>query len=279
MAERCAQRSGSPRDRKCRGAGGSIGVGRVARAAPDGYTFDIGQWDTHVGRITTSSTTTSKKILSRSRLFRTIPSLWSLKNSCGGVRFPLVAGMRKIQARSTCVNQNAAANVTGVIFENLPRRRCSSFPYRAQARDDRPYLRYGGSAGGAGCGGAAANPRRQDQGARQSLGDALGLDAGYSDRGRDRRARPLYVRLVRLPGAKGHAEGRHRQTQRRPRWKRWPTPRSRSGLPNWGSTSRPARSKRRKDWPPSRRPRSKNGGRSSRPPGSACRRSNCAHYG
>jgi len=29
-------------------AGGSIGVGRVARAAPDGYTLDIGQWDTHV---------------------------------------------------------------------------------------------------------------------------------------------------------------------------------------------------------------------------------------
>src|SRR6202011_3972041 len=33
------------------GAGGSIGVGRVARAAPDGYTFDIGQWDTHVAGI------------------------------------------------------------------------------------------------------------------------------------------------------------------------------------------------------------------------------------
>lgn len=33
------------------GAGGSIGVGRVARSAPDGYTFDIGQWDTHVGSI------------------------------------------------------------------------------------------------------------------------------------------------------------------------------------------------------------------------------------
>ena len=28
------------------GAGGSIGVGRVARATPDGYTLDIGQWDT-----------------------------------------------------------------------------------------------------------------------------------------------------------------------------------------------------------------------------------------
>jgi tripartite-type tricarboxylate transporter receptor subunit TctC len=30
------------------GAAGSIGVGRVARAAPDGYTIGIGQWDTHV---------------------------------------------------------------------------------------------------------------------------------------------------------------------------------------------------------------------------------------
>ena len=33
------------------GAGGSIGVGRLARSVPDGYTFDIGQWDTHVGSI------------------------------------------------------------------------------------------------------------------------------------------------------------------------------------------------------------------------------------
>src|SRR5476649_2857479 len=33
------------------GAGGSIGVRRVARGIPDGYTIDIGQWDTHVGSI------------------------------------------------------------------------------------------------------------------------------------------------------------------------------------------------------------------------------------
>jgi tripartite-type tricarboxylate transporter receptor subunit TctC len=31
------------------GAGGSIGVGRVARAAADGYTLSIGQWGSHVG--------------------------------------------------------------------------------------------------------------------------------------------------------------------------------------------------------------------------------------
>jgi tripartite-type tricarboxylate transporter receptor subunit TctC len=30
------------------GAAGSLGVGRVARAAPDGYTLGIGGWSTHV---------------------------------------------------------------------------------------------------------------------------------------------------------------------------------------------------------------------------------------
>src|SRR5213080_1119178 len=30
------------------GAGGNLGVGRVARAEPDGYTIGIGQWSTHV---------------------------------------------------------------------------------------------------------------------------------------------------------------------------------------------------------------------------------------
>ena len=31
------------------GAGGSLGVARAARAAPDGHTLSIGQWTSHVG--------------------------------------------------------------------------------------------------------------------------------------------------------------------------------------------------------------------------------------
>src|SRR5262245_32227738 len=30
------------------GAAGTVGVGRVAKAAPDGYTLSIGHWSTHV---------------------------------------------------------------------------------------------------------------------------------------------------------------------------------------------------------------------------------------
>ncbi len=60
------------------GAGGSIGVGRVARAAPDGYTIDIGQWDTHVANgVVYQLTTTCRRISSRSALCPSIRSSFS----------------------------------------------------------------------------------------------------------------------------------------------------------------------------------------------------------
>src|SRR5437660_11891543 len=49
MAEGMRQQLGQPIVvENTTGAGGTIGVGRVARAAPDGYTFLIGQWGTNV---------------------------------------------------------------------------------------------------------------------------------------------------------------------------------------------------------------------------------------
>src|SRR5262245_48366023 len=37
------------------GAGGNLGIGRLARATPDGYTVGIGQWSTHVVNAVTYS--------------------------------------------------------------------------------------------------------------------------------------------------------------------------------------------------------------------------------
>ena len=49
LAARMAEKLGQPIIvENVSGAGGSIGVGRLARSKPDGYAIDIGQWDTHV---------------------------------------------------------------------------------------------------------------------------------------------------------------------------------------------------------------------------------------
>src|SRR5262245_52084689 len=52
MSERMRETLGKPIVIENVGAaGGSIGVGRLARSVTDGYTFDIGQSDTYVGSI------------------------------------------------------------------------------------------------------------------------------------------------------------------------------------------------------------------------------------
>src|SRR5258706_1170472 len=49
MAERMRKTLGQPVVvENTTGAAGSLGVGRVARASPDGYTVGIGHWSTHV---------------------------------------------------------------------------------------------------------------------------------------------------------------------------------------------------------------------------------------
>jgi len=113
------------------GAGGSIAVGRVARAAPDGYTFDIGQWDTHVGSIIYKLDYDLEKDFEPIALISNNPQLMVAKNDLPAKTLgELVAWMKENPGKINFVNQNAAANVTGVLFENLTRQKVQFIPYR-----------------------------------------------------------------------------------------------------------------------------------------------------
>jgi tripartite-type tricarboxylate transporter receptor subunit TctC len=113
------------------GAGGSIGVGRVARAAPDGYTFDIGQWDTHVGSIIYKIDYDLEKEFEPIALISNNPQLMVAKKDLPADNLKdLVAWMTANPGKINFVNQNAAANVTGVLFENLTKQKVQFIPYR-----------------------------------------------------------------------------------------------------------------------------------------------------
>jgi len=113
------------------GAGGSIGVGRVARAAPDGYTFDIGQWDTHVGSIIYKLDYDLAKDFEPIALISTNPQLMVAKNDLPANNLKdLVEWMKANPGKINFVNQNAAANVSGVLFENLTKQKVQFIPYR-----------------------------------------------------------------------------------------------------------------------------------------------------
>jgi tripartite-type tricarboxylate transporter receptor subunit TctC len=113
------------------GAGGSIAVGRVARAAPDGYTFDIGQWDTHVGSIIYKLDYDLEKDFEPIALVTNNPQLMVAKNDLpANTLGELVSWMKANPGKINFVNQNAAANVTGVLFENLTNQKVQFIPYR-----------------------------------------------------------------------------------------------------------------------------------------------------
>src|SRR5713226_6729572 len=131
MAERMRAPLGQPIVVENVGAGGSIGVGRVARSAPDGYTFDIGQWDTHVGSIIYKLDYDLEKDFEPIGLISNNPQLMVAKNDLPANSLAeLVTWMKANPGKINFVNQNAAANVSGVLFENLTRQKVQFIPYR-----------------------------------------------------------------------------------------------------------------------------------------------------
>ncbi|MBX9773019.1 MAG: tripartite tricarboxylate transporter substrate binding protein BugD [Xanthobacteraceae bacterium] len=113
------------------GAGGSIAVGRVARAAPDGYTIDIGQWDTHVGSIIYKLNYDLQKDFDPIGLLSVNPQLMvARKNLPANNLKELVAWMKANPGKITFVNQNAAGQITGILFEQATGQKVQFIPYR-----------------------------------------------------------------------------------------------------------------------------------------------------
>ena len=113
------------------GAGGSIAVGRVARAAPDGYTIDIGQWDTHVGSIIYNLNYDLQKDFEPIGLLSNNPQLLVAKKDlpANDLR-TLVAWMKANPGAAKFVNQNAAAQVSGILMQQLTGTQVTFIPYR-----------------------------------------------------------------------------------------------------------------------------------------------------
>jgi tripartite-type tricarboxylate transporter receptor subunit TctC len=113
------------------GAGGSIGVGRLARAAPDGYTIDIGQWDTHVGSIIYHLNYNLQKDFAPIGLISINPMLLVAKKTLPADDLKtLVAWMKAHPGDAKFVNQNASAQVGGLLLQKLTGTKALFVPYK-----------------------------------------------------------------------------------------------------------------------------------------------------
>ena len=113
------------------GAGGTIAVGRVARASPDGYTIDIGQWDTHVGSVIYPLTYDLQKDFEPIGLISINPQLILGRKTLPADDLKgLVAWMKANPGEAKFVNQNAAAHVSGILLQKSTGTSARFVPYR-----------------------------------------------------------------------------------------------------------------------------------------------------
>jgi tripartite-type tricarboxylate transporter receptor subunit TctC len=115
------------------GAGGNLGVGRVARAEPDGYTIGIGQWSTHVVNPVTYSLPYDVREMVPVALLTITPQLIIARKD-----FPakdvkeLVAWLKANPDKATAATVGAAggAQVSAVYFQKETGTAFRFVPYR-----------------------------------------------------------------------------------------------------------------------------------------------------
>jgi tripartite-type tricarboxylate transporter receptor subunit TctC len=113
-------------------AGGSIGVGRVARATPDGYTLDIGQWDTHVANGATFSLSYDVlKDFEPVALISSNPFLILAKKAMPADDLKsLIAWLKGNPDKASQAIPTAGSHVAGILFQKETGTRFAFVPYR-----------------------------------------------------------------------------------------------------------------------------------------------------
>jgi tripartite-type tricarboxylate transporter receptor subunit TctC len=116
------------------GAAGSIGVGRVARAAPDGYTLSIGHWSTHVvnGAIYALPYDLFRD-LEPIILLPSNPMIVVSKNAVPAKNLNEFVGWIKAnegKVSAGTAGAGSATHIAGVYFQNVTGTRFQFVPYR-----------------------------------------------------------------------------------------------------------------------------------------------------
>jgi len=113
------------------GAGGTIGVGRVARAAPDGYTINIGQWDNHVGAIIFPINYDLEKDFTPIGLMTINPQVVLARKDLPAEDLKgLVAWMKANPGKATLVEQTAAAKIAGIQLMQMTGTQLTFVPFK-----------------------------------------------------------------------------------------------------------------------------------------------------
>ena len=119
------------------GAAGTIGVGRVVRAAPNGYTLSIGHWSTHVvnGAIYPLEFDLLKD-LTPVALLTSYPMLLVAKNAVAAndvKEFVAWARANQDKISAGSIGVGSAAHIAGVYFQNLTGLKFQFVNYRGAA--------------------------------------------------------------------------------------------------------------------------------------------------